>query len=466
MDGYLRYRCLSEKWVAGCALKGVLRENRRNKDTDGAARRQLLGKGVALFLVLMPLVTALGCRAAGTNRTSPDACGLALATHSGNTAIDLEIIRLQETAKHSMGRSQIFEQLGWAYVQKARVAFDQGFYKLAEQCADCIASQQPDSQEALLLKGYVLCNLHRFKEAEAIARRLTESRSAPFDYGLLGDALMEQGRLNQAIDAYQQMVDLKPGPQAYTRIAHVRWLKGDLEGAIEMMRKAAGAIGTRDAESAAWAYSRLALYELQAGSMQIAERACDAALHLRNDYAPALMVRARIRLAENQNEQAAQLMQRAARINPLPEYKWMLAESLRAAGHTKDAEDIEEEIVERGLTDDPRTVALFLTNRGERLADALSLAEQETNVRGDVFTLDALAWALAATGKATEARDQIMLALAEGTKDARLFYHAGSILSRAGQKQEARLMLSKAAALKQMLLPTEKEGLSNELKSL
>src|SRR5262249_32020356 len=116
---------------------------------------------------------------------------------------------------------------------------------------------------------------------------------------------------------------------------------------IEMMRKAAGAIATRDAESAAWAYSRLALYELQAGSMQVAERACEAALHLRNDYAPALMVRARICLARNKNEQAAQLMRQAARINPLPEYKWILAESLRAAGHTREAQDIEEEIMVR-----------------------------------------------------------------------------------------------------------------------
>lgn len=466
MDGYLRYRCVSEKCVVGCGLKGYSQENRRNDDTNGAARRQSVGKSLALLFVFLLLATAPACRAPGTNQLSPDACSLALAPHSGNTSIDLEIIRLQDTAKHSTDRSQTFERLGWAYVQKARASFDQGFYILAEQCAACISSQHPDSQEALLLKGFVLCNLHRFKEAEAIARRLTESRSAPFDYGLLGDALMEQGRLNEAIDAYQQMVDLKPGPQAYTRIAHVRWLKGDLEGAIEMMRKAAGAIGTSDAESAAWAYSRLALYELQAGSMQIAERACEAALHLRNDYAPALMARARICLAQNRNEQAAQLMQLAARINPLPEYKWMLAESLRASGHTKDAEDIEKELMERGMTDDPRTFALFLTTRGERLADALSLAERETDVRGDVFTLDALAWALAATGKTTEARDQMKRALAEGTEDARLFYHAGSILARIGQKQEARLMLRKAVALKQMLLPTEKEALSNELKDL
>jgi len=465
MDGYLRYKCLSVKCTARLSAESDAQENSHNWVCTNA-RQQSLGKRMAIVMVLLLATAAFGCKATATKKVSPAACDLALAPHSGNNSIDLEIIRLQESARHSADPSPPFEQLGWAYVQKARASFDQGFYKLAEQCAECIASQRPDSPEALLLKGYVLCNLHCFKEAEAIARPLCEARSAPFDYGLLGDALMEQGRLNEAIDAYQQMVDLKPGPQAYTRIAHVRWLKGDLEGAIEMMRKAAGAMGTRDAESAAWAYSRLALYELQAGSMQIADRACEAALNLQRDYAPALMVRARISLAQNRNEQAAQLMQRAATINPLPEYKWMLAESLKAAGHSREAQDVDQEIMDRGLGDDPRTAALFLTTRGVRLADALSLAVKETGVRGDVFTLDALAWALAATGKAAEARDQINRALAEGTQDARLFYHAGTILARAGQKQQARLMLLKAAAIKQMLLPTEKEGLSSELKSL
>jgi len=80
--------------------------------------------------------------------------------------------------------------------------------------------------------------------------------------------------------------------------------------------------------------------------------------------------------------------------------------------------------------------------------------------------LDALAWALAATGKANEALDGIRRALGEGTEDARLFYHAGSILARNGQKQEARLMLRKAEAIKQMLLPSERAGLSNELARL
>ena len=72
------------------------------------------------------------------------------------------------------------------------------------------------------------------------------------DYGLLGDVLMEQGRVGAAVEAYQQMIDLKPGSQAYTRAAHVRWLKGDLDGATEMMRAAVKARAPRP-RIVAWA---------------------------------------------------------------------------------------------------------------------------------------------------------------------------------------------------------------------
>ena len=69
----------------------------------------------------------------------------------------------------------------------------------------------------MLLRGHVLQNLHRFKEAEPLARELVARRGSPFDHGLLGDLLMEQGKLDAAIQSYQAMVDLKPDPQAYAR---------------------------------------------------------------------------------------------------------------------------------------------------------------------------------------------------------------------------------------------------------
>jgi len=48
------------------------------------------------------------------------------------------------------------------------------------------------------------------------------------------------------------MIDIRPCLQTYARVAHVRWLKGDLDGAIELMEQAVKAGSTREPEPAAW----------------------------------------------------------------------------------------------------------------------------------------------------------------------------------------------------------------------
>ena len=75
-------------------------------------------------------------------------------------------------------------------------------------------------------------------------------------------------KLDEAVNAYQKMMDQKPTPQAYSRAAHMRWLTGDLDGAIQSMQMAVDASGSGDPESAAWFRVRLALYELQAGKFE------------------------------------------------------------------------------------------------------------------------------------------------------------------------------------------------------
>ena len=250
---------------------------------------------------------------------------------------------------------------------KARESFDAGFYKLAEQCARCIEKRNPQSQEAMLLRGHVLHSLHRFKESETLARRLVQERGLSFDYGLLGDALMEQGRLNDAVEAYQLMINLKPDLHAYARAAHVRWLKGDLAGAIDAMQLAVGAASPHDAESAAWVNTRLATYLFQAGRFDEAEQRGAFALSLQDNYAPTLLLQGKILLSQNRFREAVDALQSAAKSNPLPEYQWTLAEALRAAERENEASGIEAQLRQHGATGDPRTLALFLATRHEIL---------------------------------------------------------------------------------------------------
>jgi tetratricopeptide (TPR) repeat protein len=354
------------------------------------------------------------------------------------------------------------KRLGWAFVTKARLSFDPGYYKLGEQCALCVQSKSRDDPDALLLQGHILQNLHKFKEAEPLACKLATIRHQAFDYGLLGDVLMEQGRLTEAVAAYQRMIDLKPELESYTRIAHLRWLKGDLQGAIEVLQIAVTSGNPSDAEQTAWAYTRLGIYELQAGDPERAAAAASTACQFVENYPAALLLRGRILLAQGQAQEAIESLQQAAALTRLPEYEWTLADALRETSNIPAAEEVEMKLRRSGALDDPRTYALYLATRQHEVQEALVLAQSELNTRADVFTADALAWALRANGRISEAREYSKKALSEGTQDARLFYHAGCIALAAGQDTEAEAAFQRSKQMKQMLMPSERENLEKE----
>jgi len=391
--------------------------------------------------------------------SAPGPLALVLAPHAGNEPLDEQIRRVQQQVRSGRNSTAGLDQLGWLYVAKARESFDPGFYKLAEQCAAGLEARSPRAPEALLLRGEVLHNLHRFKEAETLADQLVAGRGLPADFGLLGDALMEQGKLTQAVGAYQRMADLKPDLHAVLRAAHVRWLKGDLPGAIELMRNAAQAVSPRDRASAAWVLTRLALYHFQGGERDEAWGRCRDALALCPEYPPALLLSGRMLLAERKSAEAVPLLTRAARLVPLPEYQWTSAEALEAAGQSMEARAVEKELRRRGAAADPRTFAVFLATRGETLETALRLAKTELESRQDVFTHDAMAWVLAAASHTQEAWQQMEQALAEGTQDGRLCFHAAVIASRGGDQGKALVWLTKAQKLRHLLLPSEREQL-------
>jgi tetratricopeptide (TPR) repeat protein len=166
-------------------------------------------------------------------------------------------------------------------------------------------------------------------------------------------------------------------------------------------------------------------------------------------------------LAQNRFREAVDALQNAAKLNPLPEYQWTLAEALRAAGRENEASGIEVQLRKHGPSSDPRTLALFLATRRENSETALRLARTELGSRSDVFTHDALAWSLAAAGHLPEAQSEMQRALAEGTQDARLFFHAAVITSQAGQTADAQRWLCKASELSHLLLPSERNELQN-----
>ena len=89
----------------------------------------------------------------------------------------------------------------------------------------------------------------------------------------------------------------------------------------------------------------------------------------------------------------------------------------------------------------------------------MRLARAELAERAEVFSHDALAWALFADGDVAAADQAMRAALAEGTRDARLSLHAGEIAHAAGRTDEARGHFTRAWEAAGTLLPSERARL-------
>src|SRR5262245_32901728 len=154
--------------------------------------------------VLAALLLSQACSRTTRPPDSPvqsRACQVTIAATAGD---DKDIARLQADLREQRAPARAAEQLGYRFISKARLTNDAGFYTIAEQAAACLDAVQPGDAATLLLRGHVLHQLHRFREAEAIARRLVALREFVLDFGLLGDVLMEQGRLGRSATAYQK----------------------------------------------------------------------------------------------------------------------------------------------------------------------------------------------------------------------------------------------------------------------
>jgi tetratricopeptide (TPR) repeat protein len=124
----------------------------------------------------------------------------------------------------------------------------------------------------------------------------------------------------------------------------------------------------------------------------------------------------------------------------------LLVQALTLAGDFGAAERAYALAEREGLRGDRRGLSVMDSTLGRRPARALELAEAERAVRGDIYTEDALAWALYRNGRFELARASIERARSFGTRDARLLFHHGAILIALGRAAEGRALVKKALA--------------------
>jgi tetratricopeptide (TPR) repeat protein len=162
---------------------------------------------------------------------------------------------------------------------------------------------------------------------------------------------------------------------------------------------------------------------------------------------------ARVRAAEGRLVDAVALYRRAIAIVPAPDLVAALGDACAAAGDGAEAErqyalvEYMGRVAAANGTTYGRQLALFYADHDRRLDEALRLARAEAATRTDVYTLDALAWALYANGRLREAARAEHRALRLGTEDAAMRYHEGLIAAGLGRRARAARDLRRALAL-------------------
>jgi tetratricopeptide (TPR) repeat protein len=358
------------------------------------------------------------------------------AAETGETPADARVRSSQLLLRRNPLDARGFHRLGDAYIQKARETGDAKYFALAEEALRKSLTIAPQSSGALRHLAYVLYSRHAFAEAAAeAAKAIALDPSDSHALGVLGDAQLEVGQYPEAEATYQRMAALDEDLYALSRRSGLKSLRGDVEGAVADLERAIadGRGAGRPAESIAWAEWQLATEHWNLGRLEAAEAGYQAALATYPRYHRALAGLGHVRLAQARFTEAVALYREAIGVVPQPDYVVVLGDVLTKMGRAEEARRQYELVEYIGRLSElnqvlyNRELASFYLDHDMKLDAALTLARRELDVRRDVYAQDLLAWALHKNGQPGAARAAMTEALRLGTRDARLFYHAGMI---------------------------------------
>ena len=323
-----------------------------------------------------------------------------------------------------------------ALLRQSRVNGNTGLVLEGESALKRALAADPGNYEATRGLGSLLLSQHRFREAVAVGEKSRDARPYdPINYGIIGDGHLELGDYDQAFDAFDKMMSLRPSAASYARAAYARELQGNLTGAIESMKLATAATPPEDPEALAWHHAQVGDLYLRLGKLHDAEREYIAASHAFPGHPFAMTGYARLLAARGEQGSALALLQQLAQTAPTPDLAARTGDLLEALGRHDEAER-QYALAEAGWRVDapePKNLARFLADHDRKIPEAVAIAEKAAAERHDIFTEDALAWAYFKAGRVSAAREAIGRALRTGSTDADIRAHATAIERAAGQ---------------------------------
>ena len=406
----------------------------------------LCGLGVALVI---GATTAVVRGRAATAGPPPPASGLPAVQPGAPDSLGRAIGAAQEHLRTQPQDWRAWADLGFAYVQEARVSVDPAYYPKADGAIQRSLSLHPQANvAAMIAAGSLAAARHDFSTALDWAQRavaVDPHNAAAF--GVLDDALTQLGRYPQATAAVQRMLDLQPGLASFSRASYDFEEHGDVVNARAALLRAVG-----DASSpadSAFAHYYLGELAFNSGDLTGAAAEYTAARTADPSAVAPLEGMARVEAARGQTDAAVRDYTEAISRVPQPTYVLELGELEQSLGRTQEAQrqyrllGTEERLFAANGVNVDLELTLFDADHGSA-ADALRHGQAIWARQHSVLAADALAWSLHAAGRDAEALDAANSATALGWHNALLYAHRGLIERSLGQATAARADLQRA----------------------
>ena len=421
-------------------------------------RKSLIVVGVGLVLAVSG---GIGFATSSDPSSTTPAAAVPRVVPNAGQDLETSIAALQGTLRRVPQDHVSWANLAVAYVEQARLTGNAAYYEKADDAAARSFEVEPDENfPALAAQAAISAARHDFSDALASADEALAIN--PRDLGALAvrvDALNELGRYDEQLKALAVADGRQPGTAIAARYSYAYELRGDLDRAADILRRAA-ATGSRNDK--AYTLTLLADIQRKQGRLGAADRQLAVAQQAVPDYLPALVSSARLQVAQGNLEKAARTWQDVVSRQPLPEYVTELGELLQHLGRSDEA-DAQFTVVRTtielldasGVRTDLET-ALFEADHGSP-ARALSQARAEWDQRTSVHVADALAWALHRNGRDREALTIARRATSLDSPEARFWIHRGTIEAALGLTAEARTHLRRGLATDPGLSPWQRD---------
>lgn len=345
-----------------------------------------------------------------------------------------------------------YAELASAFIARARETDDRSYLAQAEDAIEKGLTIEPNAYLPLIAHLRVLISKEEFTAASRLGRQLYDRAPDNLEVSaLLADIYLALGDYTAAEKSTQYIMDLRPRHlYALTRGAELRYVWGDVPGALEYLQMALARVPPDEQEERARILLRMGEIRSLVADLPGAELLYQEALRLFPGYPPALGAMGRLKFRQGKSDEALALMRQRVEVAPRANALFDLASLLRSLGHKTDAAAIWKRFQAKAAEehDNRALIRYFLhIDHFASSTDALLLATREAQQRHDVETLDLYAVALLVNQQPHEARQQIDRALSTGVRHPEYFRHASLIALSLRDQAAAQRYCEQARAL-------------------